>query len=298
MTASSPSIPDPPVWFITGCSSGFGLELALIALGEGHKVIATSRNPSKTPSLVSQVGSLGGKWLPLDVCAPEAELAQTVEKAIAIYGRIDILVNSAGYAILGALETISVEEVRAQMETNYFGPLTLTRLVLPTMRARRSGTIVQISSTAGIEAKASRSAYCASKWALEAMSEALYNELEPLGVRVLLVEPGAFRSGFAGAVNIPKAALPKDYEGTITQQVMDAVVKMGVDEKSIPGDVHKGCRAIFDVVMKSGQAEGTEEFLRLPLGKDSAKRWRVKIGDLQRTLEGTEKLWSVTDADD
>lgn len=191
----------------------------------------------------------------------------------------------------------SVDEVRAQMETNFFGPLVLTRLIVPAMRARRGGTIVQISSTAGIEAKASRSAYSASKFALEAMSEALYNELDPLGVRVLLVELGAFRTGFAGSVRTPKVPLPKEYDGTAVQQVMNAVTNMAAHEWVIPGDVHKGCRAIFDVVMKSGQAEGMEGFLRLPLGKDSAERWRFKIGNLQKTLDGTEKLWSNTDAD-
>lgn len=106
MAKSTDIVSDPPVWFITGCSSGFGLELALLALNEGHKVVATSRNPSKTPSSVSKVESLGGKWLTLDVCSPETELAQTVDEVIATYGRIDILVNSAGYAMLGAFETI------------------------------------------------------------------------------------------------------------------------------------------------------------------------------------------------
>ena len=96
----------PPIWFITGCSSGFGTSLALLALRSGHKVIATSRNPSKTPALVSEVQSLGGVWHTLDVCAPEPELAKAVEKATNVWGRIDILVNAAGYALLGAFETI------------------------------------------------------------------------------------------------------------------------------------------------------------------------------------------------
>jgi NADP-dependent 3-hydroxy acid dehydrogenase YdfG len=96
----------PPVWFITGCSSGFGTSLALLALGSGHKVIATSRTPSRTPELVSEVEKLGGVWHTLDVCSPEPELVKVIEKATNVWGRIDILVNGAGYALLGAFETI------------------------------------------------------------------------------------------------------------------------------------------------------------------------------------------------
>ncbi|KAF4632978.1 hypothetical protein G7Y89_g5147 [Cudoniella acicularis] len=289
-------MPSSPVWLITGCSSGFGAALALIALRSGCKVIATSRNPSKTPSLVTEVESLGGTWHKLDVCSPEPELAQAIEKATNVYRRIDVLVNCAAYALLGAFETISDEEARAQMETNFFGPMKLTRLVLPAMRARRSGTIVQVSSTAGIEAKASRSLYCASKFALEGFSESLYNEMLPLGVRVLLVEPGAFGTNFADSVNLPAKELPEEYKGTITEETMNAVVQ-GMKGGNMPGDVQKACQVIFDVVMKRGQAEGMEEFLRLPLGRDNAARWRVKIEGLERTLAGTEKLWSSTDKD-
>ncbi|TVY86263.1 putative oxidoreductase, partial [Lachnellula willkommii] len=199
----------PPIWFITGCSSGFGKSLALLALRSGHKVIATSRNPSKSPDLVSQVEKLGGVWHALDVCSPEPELAKAIEKATSVWGRIDILVNAAGYALLGAFETISDKEARAQMETNFFGPLTLTRLVLPAMRARHSGTIVQISSATGLEAKPSRSLYSASKFGLEAFSEALYHEVKPLGIRVLLVEPGWFGTNFSHALVTPAVELPR-----------------------------------------------------------------------------------------
>jgi NAD(P)-dependent dehydrogenase (short-subunit alcohol dehydrogenase family) len=287
----------PKTWLITGCSSGLGLSLTLLLLRDGHRVIATSRNPSRTPSEVDQVKSLGGHWLALDVTLPESKISAVVDTAAGICGEIDVLVNCAGYAQLGAFESISEAEVRSQMETNYFGPLKLTKLVLPAMRKRGSGSIVQISSTAGIEAKPSRSAYCASKYALEAMSESLYHEVKPLGIRVLLVELGAFRTSFAEKCVVPAAGMPVEYQGTITQQTMDAVIK-GVPGHKLPGDVNKAARAIVDVVMKEGQGEKLEEFIRLPLGKDNAGRWRVKIEELTRTLEGTEGIWRGTDHDD
>jgi NAD(P)-dependent dehydrogenase (short-subunit alcohol dehydrogenase family) len=287
----------PKTWFITGCSSGLGLSLTLLLLQDGHRVIATSRNPTKTPSEVEHVTSLGGHWLSLDVTIPESEIAAIVDKATEIYGQIDVLVNCAGYAQLGAFESVSETEARTQMETNYFGPLKLTKLILPAMRVRGSGNIVQISSTAGIEAKPSRSAYCASKYALEAMSESLYHEVKPLGIRVLLVELGAFRTSFAEKCLVPAAGMPVEYQSTITQQTMDAVTK-GFAGRKLPGDIDKAARAIVDVVMKEGQGEKLEEFIRLPLGKDNAGRWKVKIEELTRTLEGTKEIWSGTDHDD
>jgi len=229
-----------PVWYITGCSSGFGPALALFALRSGHRVIATSRSPSKTPELVAQVEALGGAWHTLDVTSPETDLEKAVEKATAVYGHIDILVNSAAYALLGAFETfryatfksftpsinlnssnpISDAECRAQMDTNFFGPMSLTRIVLPSMRARKSGTIVQISSTAGLEARVTRSMYSASKFALEAASEALAAEVSPLGIRVLIVSPGAFRSNFSSAIATSQKPLPEEYESTSVGQMM------------------------------------------------------------------------------
>jgi NAD(P)-dependent dehydrogenase (short-subunit alcohol dehydrogenase family) len=182
------------------------------------------------------------------------------------------------------------------MDTNFFGPMALTRLVLPAMRKRRSGTVVNISSAAGIEAKASRTQYCASKFALEAFSESLYNEMKPFGVRVLIVEPGAFGSKFAQNVVLPKTKLPDDYKGSITEMTVKAVQNMtGIAPP--PGDVEKGVQAIFDVVMKTGQADGIEEFIRLPLGKDNAGAWERKLTDLRRNLDGTEKIWTNTDHD-
>jgi NAD(P)-dependent dehydrogenase (short-subunit alcohol dehydrogenase family) len=156
-----------PVWFITGCSSGFGTGLALTALNMGHRVIASSRNPSRTPDLVSQVQSLGGYWLTLDVTSPNA--SDVVKEALKIYGHIDYFVNNAGYGLLGAIEDFSEEEYRHQMEVNFFAPLKLIQTVLPSMRERRSGTIVNISSTSGQDGIPACGLYSASKFALEGM---------------------------------------------------------------------------------------------------------------------------------
>ncbi|KAH7346367.1 putative short chain oxidoreductase/dehydrogenase [Rhexocercosporidium sp. MPI-PUGE-AT-0058] len=305
-TTTITTTPPPKVWLITGCSSGFGFALAHHILttsnsesNQPHKVIATSRTPSKTPSLVSQIESLGGTWLPLDVCSPEPELAVFIEKATAVYGRIDVLVNNAGYALLGAFESFSDAECRSQLNTNFFGPLALLRLLIPSMRLRRSGTLVTLSSTAGIEARPSRTLYSASKYAMEAVSEALSAELKPFNIRVLLVEPGAFRTRFAENFVSPERALPDDYRGTETEAVLAGVERMrgGGVERGLLGDVGKGVKAIFDVVEGRGWAEGMEEYLRLPLGRDGSLRWEGKLRSLRENLDGTERIWSRTGED-
>ncbi|RDW75282.1 hypothetical protein BP6252_06424 [Coleophoma cylindrospora] len=284
-----------PVWFITGCSTGFGGTLALIALRAGHRVIATSRNPSKTPDLISQIESLGGKFMTFDVCSPE--IGKVLDEATAIYGRIDILVNNAGYALLGAFEVLSENECRAQMETNFFAPVNIIRHVLPAMRKRKSGIIVNISSTAGLEARPTRSMYSGSKWALEAVSEALYEEVKPLGIRVIIVQPGAFQTPFSSSANISDRPLPDEYDGTSVAQMIALMKDMAERGLNMPGDVNKGAQIIFDYVMKTGSAENIEQFLRLPLGKDGSARWEIKLDWLRKNLDGTEALWKSTDTD-
>jgi NAD(P)-dependent dehydrogenase (short-subunit alcohol dehydrogenase family) len=154
-------------WLITGCSSGFGLSLTRVALAGGHKVIATSRNPSKTPDLVAEIEENGGKWIQLDVTSPQsgdvvAELEKDGEK-------IDVLVNNAGACICGPVETANEEEIRQQMETIFFGPLRLIRAVLPFMRQRRSGVIVNMSSGASLDGMPSLGVYGGAKAGLDGM---------------------------------------------------------------------------------------------------------------------------------
>jgi len=182
-------------WFITGASSGFGMAFARYALDRGYNVVATARTPAKLAAL-AEVAPERVLLSRLDVTAAgEAEAA--IAAAIARFGRIDALINNAGYGIIGAVEETPEAEFRAQMETNFFGALAVTRAALPQLRRQRAGAIVNITSMGGQMSFAGAGAYSASKFALEGMSEALALELAPFGIKVLAVEPGAFRTGFA-----------------------------------------------------------------------------------------------------
>lgn len=279
------------VWFITGCSSGFGLGLARLALQAGHKVIATSRTPSKTPELVSEISSLGGTWLALDVCSPS--LSQILDHALSVHGHIDYLVNNAGSSLLGPLEDISDTEARSIMDINFFAPLNIIRHVLPSMRARRSGTIVNISSTQGLVAYPCTGIYAASKHALEGASEALSQEVAPFNIRVLIIEPGGFNTNFASSIATPAKPLSSDYVGTPVERVMKGIASL---PGNLFGDTEKACRAIFDVATKTGlSGELKEEYLRIPLGSDCAGRLRRMVEVLGRTLDGTKPVWESTD---
>lgn len=163
--ASETSTTKKPTWLITGSSFGFGLQLTRLALSKGHNVIATSRNPSRTPDLVSEVIRLGGRWEQLDL--QDFELGKIIDKLEAEGTHIDILINTAGMGITGTLESFSEEEARRQMDVNFFGPFRLVRAVTPYMRRRRSGMIVNFSSGAGLEAMNSLGMYGASKAALD-----------------------------------------------------------------------------------------------------------------------------------
>jgi NAD(P)-dependent dehydrogenase (short-subunit alcohol dehydrogenase family) len=155
----------PLTWLITGCSSGFGLSLTRTVQSHGHTVIATSRNPSRTPDLVAEVESKGGKWLKIDVDDPNC--AQIVEDLEASEQYIDVLINNAGYSIHACIEQFTEEEVRRQMESMYFGPCRLIRAVLPHMRKRRFGIVVDMSSGAGLEGRESMGAYAPAKAGLD-----------------------------------------------------------------------------------------------------------------------------------
>lgn len=155
----------PLTWFITGAASGFGLALTRLALAKGHRVIATSRDPSRIPELVSEVQKEGGQWLSLDVNDKDAY--QLIEKLEAEGTAIDVLVNNAGRSLHGPAESIAEDEVASQMETHYFGPYRLIRAVVPHMRARRQGLILNFSSGAGVDGRDSMGAYAASKAAMD-----------------------------------------------------------------------------------------------------------------------------------
>ncbi|PWY66377.1 putative short chain oxidoreductase/dehydrogenase [Aspergillus sclerotioniger CBS 115572] len=271
----------PQVWLITGASSGFGALLAEKALLAGHDVIATARNPTKAAADYPQIASLGGKWLHLDVTSKNTK--EQVEQAIKDNGgRIDVVINNAGYGLLGGIEDISEDELDTQFQTNIYGVVRVTKAVLPFMRAQRSGTIVNVSSIAGFAAGPSGAAYSMSKFAVEALSESLFAELQPFNIRVLLVEPGAFRTNFIGSHKFPAAGLNKDYDGTPLAMAMGFFDTFAGNQ---PGDPVKAVERILDVIQLKGVGEGKGHLLRLPLGTDCFPRMVAKLDAVKQNLE-------------
>jgi NAD(P)-dependent dehydrogenase (short-subunit alcohol dehydrogenase family) len=182
---------DKKIWLVTGAGRGMGTDIARAALDAGHAVVATGRNPDRVTAALGAHEDL--LTVALDVTDP-ASVQTAVDAAVQRFGRIDVLINNAGNFYAGFFEEISPEDFRAQIETNLFGPLNVTRAVLPVMRAQRSGLVVTFSSSAGITGGEFTSAYAASKFALEGWSESLTPEVAPFGIRTMLVEPGFFRT--------------------------------------------------------------------------------------------------------
>ena len=209
---------DENVWFITGASRGLGTEIARAALAAGHSVVATGRDASKVEAAVGAHDDLLALALDItDPAAAEAAVAAAVER----FGRVDVLVNNAGNFYAGFFETLSPEQFRAQMETNFFGPLNVTRAVLPLLREQRSGQVITVTSTAAFVGGAFTSAYAASKFALEGWAESLAPELEPFGIASMTVVPGFFRTELLveGSSTIwPEVEIADYAEGTTRTQ--------------------------------------------------------------------------------
>ena len=192
------------VWLVTGCSTGFGRELSRILLQRGNRVVVTARNPAALDEFAENANAL---LAALDVTLP-LQIADVVLQAEARFGRIDVLVNNAGYGYLSAVEEGEDDEVRAMFETNVFGLANMTKAVLPGMRERRRGHIVNISSMGGLIGFPGIGYYNATKFAVEGLSEALAKETAPLGIKVTIVEPGPFRTDWAGrSLKTPKLAI-------------------------------------------------------------------------------------------
>jgi NAD(P)-dependent dehydrogenase (short-subunit alcohol dehydrogenase family) len=244
-----------PVWFITGCSAGFGRELVRQVLDRGWRAVATARNPEQVQAVIAghQDRALA---LPLDVTDKDA-VARAVQAAEEKFGCIDVLVNNAGYGYLAAIEEGEDEEVRALFETNVFGLIAVTNAVLPGMRARKKGHIVNFSSIGGLVSFATTGYYHATKYAVEGLSESLAQEVSPLGIKVLIVEPGPFRTDWAGrSIKQSKKRLP-DYEPTAGKRRAETEARSG----NQAGDPVRGVQAIIKAV------EAKDAPLRLLLGK-------------------------------
>ncbi|KIX00377.1 uncharacterized protein Z518_10516 [Rhinocladiella mackenziei CBS 650.93] len=273
-----------PVWFITGSSAGLGLALTRHALSKGHRVIASSRNPSKTPGLVSEVEAQGGKWLGLDASQSEDEIKATMQNAESIFERIDILVNNAAYCVLGALEDIPDAETAAQMQVNFVGPLRIMQAVLPGMRKRRSGVIMNVSSTQGICPGVACGIYAASKAALEAISESCSVEVAQFGIRILIVEPGAYRTNFA---SVGKRIEPSE-EYAADHAVAPWLRRVQTLPEMAMGDPNKAASVMYEAATGEGDAGSlikNERLLRVIIGPDCWKIVDRKVSDLRRTVD-------------
>ncbi|MEU7872782.1 oxidoreductase [Dactylosporangium sp. NPDC049140] len=262
-------------WLITGCSSGFGAALARAALAAGDRVMATARNPDALTEFPDRTR--------LDV-TDEDSIAAAVALTAERFGAIDVLVNNAGHGSVGAVEEIEPEHLRALMDVMFFGAVSLTRAVLPHMRARGQGAVVQISSMGGQLTMPAFGAYCSAKFALEAMSEALYAEVGALGIRVHIVEPGAFRTSFGGAGLHRSPRLPAYAETTAATRA--AVETM---DGTQPGDPDKAAQAILTLLSLPDAP------LRLALGSDAVDAIRAHHAWVQDELSKWETLSRSTD---
>jgi NAD(P)-dependent dehydrogenase (short-subunit alcohol dehydrogenase family) len=256
---------DPRTWLITGATSGFGRTITEAALDRGDSVVATSRRTDGLDDLAGDDRVLVTQLDVTDAAQREAAVAAALDR----FGRIDVLVNNAGRTQVGAVEETTDDELRFLFELHFFAPAALTRLVLPAMRAQGSGAIVQMSSVGGQVTAPGFSAYCATKFALEGLSETLQAEVEPFGIHVLIVEPGAFRTGLFR----PDAAYLSDEmpEYADTVGPTRAYVRDGHLEQ--PGDPVKAAAAIVAAL------DADEPPLRLVLGADA-------IGNIRQRLQG------------
>jgi NAD(P)-dependent dehydrogenase (short-subunit alcohol dehydrogenase family) len=271
------------VWLITGCSAGFGRAIAEAALARGDRVVATAR---RTQSIVDLAGDRV-LLAPLDVTRAE-EIDAAVRAALERFGRIDVLVNNAGYGLVGALEELPLDELRELMDTMFFGAVALTQAVLPHMRARERGAIVQMSSQGGQFSGPGFGAYCAAKFALEAVSESLAAEVGPLGIRVLIVEPGVFHTEFFGP-RLRYAPEIDDYAPTVglTRARMTAAA-----DGTQPGDPRKAADAILAAL------DAPDPPLRLALGADAVDNIRAAHERRRADLDAWEDVSRGTALDD
>ncbi|MDI1428607.1 oxidoreductase [Polyangium sorediatum] len=271
------------VWFITGASRGLGAEITSAALAAGDYVVATARDPKR---IAERFGDAEG-LLPvaLDVTS-ESSAAAAVEAALARFGRIDVLVNNAGYGLIGAVEETSGEDVRRLYETNVFGLLAVTRAVLPVLRKQRSGLILNLSSVGGYRSAPGFGVYCSTKFAVEGISEALHVELAPLGIAVTIVEPGYFRTEFLEAKSVVESnAVIADYAETAGK--VRAVAKSVSLQQ--PGDPARLAR----VVVELSRADNPP--LRLPLGSDTVAAIEAKNALVSKELDAWRAVAISTD---
>jgi NAD(P)-dependent dehydrogenase (short-subunit alcohol dehydrogenase family) len=271
------------VWLITGCSTGFGRALAEAVLEKGDSLLATARKPEQLHALIQDYPGTA-KAVRLDVTSPQ-DMQAAVETAIATFGRIDVLVNNAGYGLIAALEEVSDVEIHQFFATNFFGALRLMRSVLPVMRQQGNGHIVNLSSTAGLVGFGGSSLYCGAKFALEGTSEALAKEVEPFGIKVTLIEPGAFRTDFNGR-SLAVAERSIDAYATMSNAALQWFKEMDGQQ---PGDPAKAAQAIIQAV------ESPYPPMRLALGTDAMSLIQEKLEWIKTDLDAWQPVTTNTD---
>ncbi|KIG03090.1 Estradiol 17-beta-dehydrogenase [Burkholderia sp. MR1] len=273
---------ESPVWFITGCSTGFGRELAAAVIERGWRAVVAARNPDSVTDLVERAD---GRAIAvrLDVTRPD-EIAAAMSDAREAFGHVDVLVNNAGFGYLAAVEEGEDDEVRAMFEANFFGAAAMIRAVLPGMRERRSGHIVSITSVGGLVGNPGSGYYAATKFALEGLGEALARETEALGIKVTAVEPGPFRTDWAGRSLKQTQQAIDDYAEVAGRR------RAGIAEKSgkQPGDPARAAQVIIEAVL------APQPPAHLVLGNAGMDLVRGKLARLNTDLDAWQErsAWS------
>jgi len=278
MSTASSSSSESPVWFITGCSTGFGREIALAVLARGWRAVITARDPGSVADLASS-NAENALALKLDVTSSDA-VSEAIAEAKAKFGRIDVLVNNAGYGYLSAVEEGEDNEVRAMFEVNFFGAVTAIKAVLPVMREQGAGHIVNITSVGGLVGNPGSGYYAATKFALEGLGEALARETAELGIKVTTVEPGPFRTDWAGRSLKQTSKTLDAYASIAGRRRADVAANSGRQ----PGDPVRAALAIIAAV----EAESPPS--NLVLGRQGLGVVRKKLGRLINDLD----TWEAT----
>ena len=276
-------IANDATWFITGCSKGLGRALAEQVLAKGYRLVATARHPADLADLL--VGHEGRALaLELDVTKPD-QIVAALRAAEERFGAVDVLVNNAGYGYLAAIEEGDDADVRALLETDLFAPINLIKAALPTMRARRRGHIVNISSIGGLVTFPGVGYYHIAKFGVEAMSDVLAKEVAPLGIHVTVVAPGAFRTDFRGGSVKQSATRIEDYAETAGKGRANTLAGHG---KQV-GDPAKGAQAIIKAV------EADHPPVHLLIGKDALDQYRKQLDDMRHETDTWEEVTRSTD---
>jgi NAD(P)-dependent dehydrogenase (short-subunit alcohol dehydrogenase family) len=272
------------IWFVTGSSRGLGRALVETVLAAGDKVVATARRPEELADLGKTYGN-NVRTVELDVTSP-TDVSKAVATAIQAFGRIDVVVNNAGYGFTGAFEEMTADEFKGQIDTNFWGVVHVTREVLPLLRKQGSGHIIQITSIGGRIAIPGVSGYHAAKFAVEGFSESLAQEIKPLGLKLTIVEPGGFRTDWAGA-SMAYASPLEAYAPTVGI-IRDFMEKHAGQQ---PGDPRKAAQAILKIV------DQAEPPLRLPLGNDAMALLRNGYKTSAEELDRWAEITQSTDFD-